>query len=152
MKNFKVNIYIATTWTSPRQKTGTAMWLVEFIKKDNTPETRQGILTMEGTETEAVLTALTAAAGILNKECKIRVFMRNNGVLKAYKNRWIEKWKENDFQSSRGVGVKHAEKWKELLETLQKHKCEFDEGLGEWELYIKTEMAKNVDFTLNEGR
>lgn len=150
--SFRVSIYIADTWTSPRQKTGTAMWLIVFIKKDNTPETRQGILHLEGTKTEAVLTVLKEAVGILNKECQIRVFMRNNGVLKAYKNKWIENWKENDFKSSKGVGVKHAEKWKEMLETLQKHQCEFEEGLGEWELYMKTEMTKNVDFTLNERR
>lgn len=118
--SFKVNIYIATTWTSPRQKGGKAMWLVEFIKKDNTPVTRQG-------------------------------FMRRNGVLNAHQNGWVEKWKENDFRSSKGVGVAHEEKWRELMAELDKHQYEFIEGLGGYELYMRNELAKNVDFPLKEG-
>ncbi|MBQ2801704.1 MAG: hypothetical protein IJF03_09950 [Lachnospiraceae bacterium] len=149
--SFKVNIYIATTWTSPRQKGGKAMWLVEFIKKDNTPATRQGIVVTEGKEMEAILTALKEAVSILTKSCTIRGFMRRNGVLNAYQNSWIKKWQKNDFRSSKGVGVAHEEKWRELIAELDKHQYEFIEGLGEYELYMRNELAKSVDFPLKEG-
>lgn len=148
--SFKVNIYIATTWTSPAQKNGKVMWIVEFIKKDNTPETREGILPVEGTEMEAVLEGLKAAVSILTKNCSLRGFMRKNGVLNAYQNGWISKWKENDFKNSKDVDIKHKEKWKELLELLEKHKYELEEGIGEYELYMRNELAKNVDFPPRE--
>lgn len=62
---FEVNIYIATTWTSPAQKSGKVMWIVEYMKKDNTPETREKILSVEGTEMEAILEGMKAAVSIL---------------------------------------------------------------------------------------
>ncbi len=150
MKLFEVNVYIATTWTSPAQKNGKVMWLVEFIKKDNTPETREGILMIEGTEMEAILAGLKTAISILTKSCSVRGFMRKNGVLNAYQNDWISKWKENDFKNSKGEDIKHKGKWQELLKILEKHEYSIEEGLGEYAMYMDSKMTKNVDFPLNE--
>lgn len=88
---FKVNIYIATTWKSPRQKEGSAAWLVETIKKDGTivtrPEDGPGVMRLEGTETSATLTALTEALKILTKSCEIRIFTLNERIFDTTKKR-----------------------------------------------------------------
>lgn len=152
--SYKVNIYIATTWTSPKQKEGVTAWLVEFVKSDGNIETRprEGpkVQNLSGTETEVTIQTLLEAVKILIKSCEIRIFTLNERILAPLKNGWLERWKTNNFQNSRGEKVKHSEKWKELSELLEKHTCEIEKGLGEYGYILKREMAKNVDFTLNE--
>lgn len=143
---FKVNIYIATTWKSPAQKEGAAAWLVEFTKKDGNIETRPGegpgVMRLEGTETSAVLTALTEAVKILSKSCEIRIFTLNDRILAPLKNGWLERWKGNNFQTAKGKTVKNSEKWKELGKLLEKHTLEIEKGLGEYSYILNTELAK----------
>lgn len=154
--NFKVNIYIATTWRSPRQKEGSVTWLVEFSKKDGSIETRPregpGVMRLEGTETNAVLSALIEAVKILTKSCEIRICTLNERILAPLKNGWLETWKISNFQNTRGKSIKNSEKWKEISELMEKHTCELEKGLGEYTYILEREIAKSVDFTLNEGR
>lgn len=154
MKNFKVNIYVTTTWKSPKQKKGAAAWLVEFVKRDGSIETRPekgpGVIVIEGTETEATLSALIEAVKILTKSCEIRIFTLNERILAPLKNGWLKGWKDNSFQNSKGDKVKNFEKWKEISELFEKHTCKLEKGLGEYTYILERELAKNVDFTLNE--
>ena len=153
--NFKVNIYIATTWRSPRQKEGSVAWLVEFIKKDGAVETRPregpGTMRLEGTETNASLTAMIEAVKILTQSCEIRIFTLNERILTPLKNGWLESWKSNSFQNSKGGKVKNSEKWKELSELLEKHTYKLEKGLGEYKYILNQELAKSVENTLKGG-
>ena len=38
-----VTIYTETNLRGPAKRSGAGMWLVEYIRKDGTPETRQGM-------------------------------------------------------------------------------------------------------------
>ena len=70
---FDVNIYVETTWKGPARRKGVAMWLVEY-KRAGESITRQGMIHLDdGTENQAALMAITAAAKILTKECSIPV-------------------------------------------------------------------------------
>lgn len=153
--NFKVNIYIATTWRSPRQKEGSVAWLVEFSKKDGSIETRPregpGAMRLGGTETGAVLSALIEALKILTKTCEIRIYTQNERVLAPLKNGWLETWKINNFQNQRGKTIKHSEKWKELEKLTEKHTLEIVKGLGEYRYILNQELAKSVENTLKGG-
>lgn len=130
---FKVNIYIATTWRSPKQKAGTATWLVEFVKKNGEIETRPaegpGIMNMEGTETQATLSALIEAVKVLTKSCEIRIFTLNERILAPLENGWLKAWKSNDFKNSKGRVIKNSEEWRTLEELLEKHTYEIKKGL-----------------------
>lgn len=153
--NFKVNIYIATTWRSPRQKEGSAAWLVEFPKRDGSIETRPregpGAMRLEGTETGAILSALIEALKILTKTCEIRVYTQNERILAPLKNGWLETWKINNFQNTRGKPIKHSEKWKELEKLTEKHTLGIVKGLGEYKYILNQELAKSVENTLKGG-
>ena len=153
--NFEVNIYIATTWRSPRQKEGSVAWLVEFVKKDGNIETRPeegpGVTRLKGTETGATLTALTEAVKLLIQSCEIRIFTLNERILAPLKNGWLESWKNKSFQNSKGEKIKNSEKWKELSELLEKHECQIEKGLGEYKYILNQELAKSVENTLKGG-
>lgn len=153
--NFKVNIYIATTWRSPRQKEGSAAWLVEFPKRDGSIETRPregpGAMRLKGTETGAILSALIEALKILTKTCEIRIYTQNERILAPLKNGWLEAWKANNFQNTRGKLIKHSEKWRELKKLTEKHTLEIEKGLGEYSYILNKELMKNIENTLKEG-
>lgn len=144
--NFKVNIYIATTWKSPRQKKGVAGWLVEFVKNNGAIETRPregpGAVETEGTETQATLTALIEAVKILTKPCEIRIFTLNDGILAPLRNDWLKNWKVNDFKTAKGEPVKNSELWKEVGELLEQHTYEIEKGLGSYKLILPSELQK----------
>lgn len=152
---FEVNIYVATTWRSPRQKEGSVAWLVEFPKRDGSIETRPregpGAMRLEGTETGAILSALIEALKILTKTCEIRIYTQNERILAPLKNGWLEEWKNNNFQNSKGDNVKNSEKWKELSELLEKHTYKLEKGLGEYKYILNQELAKSVENTLKGG-
>lgn len=154
--SFKVNIYIATTWRSPKQRKGATGWLVEFVKSNGAIETRPregpGVTEIEGTETQATLTALIAAVKILVKQCEIRIFTLNNGILAPLENGWLEKWRANNFQTTKGEQVKNYELWKEVGELLEQHTYKIKKGLGSYKLILPAELQKNVDFTLKKGK
>lgn len=67
------------------------------------------------------------------------------------KNGWLERWKNDSFQNSKGGKVKNSEKWKELSELLEKHTCELIKGLGEYRYILNKELAKSVENTLKGG-
>lgn len=149
---FEVNIYVATTWRSPRQKEGSVAWLVEFPKKDGSIETRPregpGVMRLEGTEAGAVLSALIEALKILTKSCEIHVYTLNERILTPLKNGWLEAWKINNFQNQRGKTIKNSEKWRELEKLTKKHTLEIVKGLGEYRYILNQELAKSVENTL----
>ena len=153
--NFKVNIYICTSWKSPKQKKGIAGWVVEFIKSNGDIVTRPydapGLVEVEGTETKATLIALIEALKILTKSCEIRIFTLNERVFTPLKNGWIDTWKKNNFQSSKGKTVKNSEQWKEIVKLSEKHVIKIEKDLGSYKLILPSEIEKSVDFTLKGG-
>lgn len=138
-----VNIYIATTWKSPKQKSGAAMYLIEAVGKDGKTAKRQGAEKFENaTETEAALTMLNTALKRFTKSAEIRVFTLSDGILRPIKNGWIQTWKENNFTTAKGKQIKHAELWKETIELLEQHEYEFFKELAEYKLWMPRELEK----------
>lgn len=108
---FDVNIYVETTWKGPARRKGVAMWLVEY-KRAGESITRQGMIHLDdGTENQASLMAITAAAKILTKECSIRVFTQCEHILNTVGNFWYIQWQKNDWHNAKGKPVKNAELW-----------------------------------------
>ncbi len=62
MDRFEVNIYIETSVHGPARRTAAGEYYIEYIKKDGTPETRNGFIREEGTTENTLALGLLAAA------------------------------------------------------------------------------------------
>ena len=119
---FRVNIYIETSRRGPSKGPGKYMYLIEYMKKDGTPETRDGIEGFECTyENELALRAIIAAGKRLTKPCHIRIFTGCNHILNTTHNGWHIEWQKNGWKKRNGSQVKNAALWEELVAVLDKH-------------------------------
>lgn len=119
---FEVNLFIETTLHGPSVRNGKYSWVVEYMKKNGTLETREGFGKQDKTtENKLELTALLEAFSELKKPCSVRVFTKCEHILNAYKNDWITKWKEQGWRNAKGKPVKNNELWKEIEEITAKH-------------------------------
>lgn len=142
---FDVNIYVETTWKGPARRKGVAMWLVEY-KRAGESITRQGMIHLDdGTENQASLMAITAAAKILTKECSIRVFTQCDHILNTVGNFWHIQWQKNDWHNAKGKPVKNAELWQQMLEALGRHSYSFHSGHHEFQNVMQIEIRKEME-------
>ena len=103
------------------------MWLVEYIRKDGTPETRpvdpaDAVTWLPDTTQAALeLNMLIDALSILTKPCSVRINTECEHILNVFENGWIEKWKESDWKTAKGKPVANAELWQQLSEYIDVH-------------------------------
>ncbi len=134
MEMFAVNIYIVTTVRGPRRGAAAGMWLVEYVKRNKTPETRSGTLYREDTTQNALtLELLNAALHILTKPCSVRVNTECAHVLNVLRNGTHSTWEKNGWISARGEPVKNREAWKQARLLMSAHAITVE---NEWHGYL----------------
>lgn len=122
-----VTIYLESGIRGPARRSGAGTWLVEYIRKDGTPETRpveqSDAVTWLPDTTQAALelNMLIDALSILTKPCSVRINTECEHILNVFENGWIEKWKESDWQNSKGKPVANAELWQQVSEYIDVH-------------------------------
>ena len=128
-----VSIYLYTDIKGPRRKDGTAMYVLEAVKDDKTATITGMIHTEQTTAMEAELRALRAAAERFKKTCPTVIFTTCGGILGAYKNGWIRKWKKDGWKNTKGETVASAEDWEVIDRMLGE---EIEVHLGEKHSYL----------------
>lgn len=122
-----VTIYLESGIRGPARRSGAGAWLVEYIRKDGTPETRpveqSDAVTWLPNTTQATLelNMLIDALSILTKPCEVRINTECEHILNAFENGWLEKWKESDWKTAKGKPVANAELWQQLSEYIDVH-------------------------------
>lgn len=122
-----VTIYLESGIRGPARRSGAGIWLVEYIRKDGTPETRpvnpaDAVTWLPDTTQAALeLNMLIDALSILTKPCSVRINTECEHILNVFENGWIEKWKESDWQNSKGKPVANAELWQQVSEYIDVH-------------------------------
>ncbi len=122
-----VTVYVESGIRGPARRSGAGIWLVEYIRKDGTPETRpvdpaDAVTWLPDTTQAALeLNMLIDALSILTKPCSVRINTECEHILNVFENGWIEKWKESDWQNSKGKPVANAELWQQLSEYIDVH-------------------------------
>lgn len=122
-----VTIYTETNLRGPAKRSGAGMWLVEYIRKDGTPETRpvnpaDAVTWLPDTTQAALeLNMLIDALSILTKPCSVRINTECEHILNTFENGWLEKWKESDWKTAKGKPVANAELWQQLSEYIDVH-------------------------------
>lgn len=122
-----VTVYVESGIRGPARRSGAGTWLVEYIRKDGAPETRpvdpaDAVTWLPDTTQAALeLNMLIDALSILTKPCSVRINTECEHILNVFENGWIKKWKESDWQNSKGKPVANAELWQQVSEYIDVH-------------------------------
>ena len=121
----KVNIYIETDIGSSRRLYRGYGAVVEFIKKNGEPETREVFGLCDGTWHLAYILALTDALNLLIKPCSVTVYAADKYVCASMCNGRIRKWQDARWKTTKNEPIAYSEEWKELLKVALEHEFYF---------------------------
>jgi len=71
------------------------------------------------------ITAVIEALKLLKFECEVEIYSDSAYVVNAYKQKWIDNWKKNNWKTSGKEPVKNKELWQELDRLVNMHKVQF---------------------------
>lgn len=140
---FDVTIYIETSSHGPAVRSCKGTWLIEYIKQDGTPETRQGVIAEEKTTENAMtLEVMKQALEKLTKPCQIRINTKCEHVLNVMRNHWLPQWEKNEWKTAKGAEVKNKELWQQCRELMSNHLMEFVNEYNPYGEVMKLEIEK----------
>ena len=76
------------------------------------------------------ITAVIEALKLLKYECEVEVYSDSAYVVNAFKQKWIDNWKRNNWKTSNKDNVKNKELWQELDKLVNFHKVKFTKVKG----------------------
>lgn len=71
------------------------------------------------------ITAVIEALKLLKYECEVEIYSDSAYVVNAFKQKWIDNWKKNNWKTSNKENVKNKELWQELDRLVNIHKVKF---------------------------
>ena len=109
----EVRIYIETSLQGPAVKRGKYDAIVEFIKKDGEPETREVCGEEEETTFyRSTLLAIVKALKLLTCPCRVQIHTYCTFIVAMAENGNLEAWKRAEWKKSSGEDVQHKELWR----------------------------------------
>ena len=146
MDSFKVNIYIETSVHGPAIRRAAGMWLIEYIKKDGTPETRAGCILKESTTENALALELMKEAFLrLTKPCSVRVNTECEHILNTMKGYWLPQWIKNDWRNAKNKPVKNAKLWQQCNELMAQHGVTFENEPHSYRNVMQADIKKELE-------
>ena len=125
----EVRIYIETSLQGPAVKRGKYDAIVEFIKKDGEPETREVCGEEEETTFyRSTLLAIVKALKLLTCPCRVKIYTYCTFVKAMAENGNLEAWRRAEWKKSSGEDVQHKELWREYAELAGRHRVTFVPG------------------------
>lgn len=119
---FEVNIYIETSTKGLAKRRAAGMYVLEFVRKNGIPETRNGAIFMDSTtENEMVLELLLMALKRITKSCSLVVFTTNNHVFNVMKYHWLPQWEKNGWKNAKGKTTRQMLLWQQIKEYMDMH-------------------------------
>lgn len=143
----KVELYIQGKTKNPaKQKKAQARWLISCALSNGTVESRDGIVILNNATTKrAVLYAMNQALQKFNKAAVIKIFISDDYVRAVFLNKWIGRWKDNDWHKIRLNGdIKHLDLWQQIAVQLSNHAVSFAKGKE-----LENEILKEMNRRLN---
>lgn len=137
-----VDIYINQTHKSPKKASGAYQYLISMMTTKGPADTK-GFGVIEATAHEAELIAIEAALKRFKTPCILRIHSEHGFFEAVNKNKWLEKWKMNNFKNAKGIEVAHTERLKAISELIGEHEIEVDNNLGEYASWMRTQIEQN---------
>ncbi|GEM_PF-371832 len=150
---FSVNIYLETETKGIREGKGYYAYLLEYIKIDGDPVSRQEIEPeVKITPNRLILIAAYNALERLTKPCQITIHT-DSSYLKSGLETWIHQWYQVDWIASNGGYVKNKDLWKALHEASRNHLVNVETTkVHEYSMYLKDEIKRRERKDIEEER
>lgn len=139
----QVDIYINQTHRAPKEAEGAYQYIIS-MQTSKGPADTKGFGVVTATAHEAELIAITEALKRFTAPCSIRIHSEHGYFASIIKNKWLEKWGSNNYMSSKGIPVVHAERLKAIKELIGGHEIECaDNNLGEYTSWMQSQIEIN---------
>lgn len=136
-----VHIYAETDTPAPTTVKRYGGYVLECIRKNGEPATREEFMEMENTYHGVILQMFVLAIKRINQPCEIHLHTQNAYILNMV-DKFLSTWAENDFHNSKGEPVKNADIWEHLWQQVKTHKIVIEHGMHPYYGWIQTEIMK----------
>lgn len=122
----EVNIYIDVSFLGPLKcGTGTYNIMLEIIKKDGTPGTKEHYEGFNNTtKNRTSLKACISALDYITKPSKAKLIINNRYIVQAAEEKLYESWLKYQV-NAKNEQAKNLDLWQQLAERLIKHEVTF---------------------------
>ena len=125
----EARIFTMSTWKSPRETEGIAIWLLETRNGQETITNNGFIHDEHSTERRGTIKAIINALHVLKKSAPqvkhVSIFTECAWIAGTLESGCLEKWKAAGWKTSRGETVKNAELWQMLANYLEPYTADF---------------------------
>lgn len=121
---YKVDIWIAAG--------SSKYWaLLEFTDCKNQVHRKQIEAERKATLNSNILQAAIEAVKALNYSCLLDIHTDSDYLISAFRNGWINVWKENDWKNAKNKEIRNKEQWEQLSSLMAAHSARFYKTEGE---------------------
>lgn len=139
----RVKIYIETSSQIGRIRQGAYVYILEYIKKNGEPFTKEGKKVMlDATKDRLTLMAMVEALDrISDTEAEIVFIPSDKGVLYAIQNGWPQRWKANGWKGSKGM-IKNMDLWEWYLSSAEGRNIRLSDEHNSYKAVMRNEIKK----------
>lgn len=120
----KVDIWIAATPSKYWAK-------LEFTDRKNRVHRKQIKAERKATLNSNILQAAIEAVKALNYSCLLDIHTDSDYLISAFRNGWINAWKENGWKTAKNKEIRNKEQWERLAGLMAAHSARFYKTEGE---------------------
>ena len=144
---YQVNLYIETSTKGPAKRKAVGMYLLEFIRENGEPFTRNGMIYMDSTtEDYLVLELLLEALKRITKSCSLAVFTANGHVFNVIKYHRLPQWEKNEWKNAKGKTSNNMLLWQQIKEYMDMHTVNITDADHSYKkFYMKSMIDKELE-------
>ena len=144
---YQVNLYIETSIKGPCKRKAAGMYVLEFIRENGVPATRNGVIYLDSTsEDTLVLELLSEALKRITKSCSLVVFTTSHHVFNVMNYHWLSQWEKNGWKNAKGKTSKNMLLWQQIKEQLDMHVVEVTDREHSYrKVYMKGMIEKELE-------
>lgn len=143
---YQINLYIETSAKGPSKRKSVGMYVLEFIRENGEPVTRNGLIYMDAvTEDRMVLELLLEALKRITKSCSLAVFTANGHVFNVIKFHRLSQWEKNGWKNAKGKTSTNMLLWQQIKEYLDMHSVDVTDADHSYKkFYMKNMIDKEL--------
>ncbi|MDD3369226.1 MAG: hypothetical protein PHP50_10130 [Lachnospiraceae bacterium] len=143
-----VNIYAHQTIKGPKSQNGIVGYVLETETADG-PRTKTGFaLSVASTKHKAELYSIILPLRRMKKPSVLSIYADSGYIETAFKQGWIDNWKENGWKTAHGNPIENIKEWKEMAKLLNAHEFQIISGAHSYTTWLERESEKWRDICL----
>lgn len=142
----RVDLYVETSIKGPRQRDGTAGYVIQYICRNGQPATCTDFWRIEKMSAhESILAAAVRGMKRIKAGCEIAIHTDDAWVASAV-NSWMKDWERRGWVTGTGGEVKHKEMFEKIAGRRKTDLVTVENGLGEeYAEYLRYNIQKKEE-------